>query len=220
MDIRGVRLGDVATVSQGLVTSGRGAGARAGDWTLSVVSVGDIQDDRIQVESLGTVDLEQNVKTEKHLLRPDYVLVTARSTLFKAALVPPRLTRTVADATLLVVRPSEIVPGPYLWWYLTSAIGRGQALARMSGSTVLALSASSLAELELPLPDLRTLDRMAELVEVSERAYQTSMEAARIRRALFRDVLVERLTHGLPLELPPESIREQARGMMAEINRR
>jgi hypothetical protein len=185
-----VRFGDLASISQGMGLSGRAAGAREGDWEVRVASIGDIQDDRLRLADLDTRFIDQNVKTEKHLLRPDDVLVTARSSAFKAALVPPSVTRTVADATVSVVRSEDPDLGPYLWWYLTSPAGREQAKARMTGATVLSLSGTSLAELAVPLPPRATLRHIAELVEASEQAYATAMEASRLRRTLFRDTIV------------------------------
>jgi hypothetical protein len=192
---RTVRLGDVANVTQGIGTSGRAAGATTGDWEVTVVSVGDIQDDRLSSERSTKLALARNVKTEKHLLRPDDVLVTARSTVLKAALVPPTLSRAVADATLLVVRPTEPDLGSYLWWFFTSTFGRSELQARMYGSTVLTLTASTLADVEMPLPSQAELFRIADLVDASERAYTAAIEAARLRRALARDAVVDRLRH-------------------------
>ena len=146
--------------------------------------------------------MEHNARTEKHLLWPDDVLITARSTALKAALVPPALTRAVADATLLVVRASEIGLGPYLWWFLTADHGRRQVQSRMTGSTTFALSASNLVEMVVPRPDLRMVDRIADLVELSERAYVAAIEAARLRRTLYRDLIIERLGQGDP-STPP-----------------
>jgi hypothetical protein len=125
------------------------------------------------------------------------VLVTARSTLVKAALVPPLVESTAADATLLVIRREDRFPdlGPYLWWHLTSRVGRDRLQARMTGSTVLALSATSLAKLEVPIPDARTMRLVADLVVASERAYGSAVEAARLRRAMFRDGIVDDLLH-------------------------
>ena len=69
------------------MTSGRGAGARAGAWPLRLASVGDIQDDRLELDNLPLVQIEQNAKTEKHLLEAPDILVAARSTLVKVAMV-------------------------------------------------------------------------------------------------------------------------------------
>src|SRR5690349_9204635 len=98
---RRMLLGDVASIGQGMATSGKGSGARYGNWSLNVIESGDIEADTVRMEGLRAVEVEQNAWTEKHLLRPYDVLVTARSQSVKVGLVPPQLTRTVAASTLL-----------------------------------------------------------------------------------------------------------------------
>jgi hypothetical protein len=152
------------------------------------------------VDRLETRQIARNVKTEKHLLRPDDVLVTARSSVYKAALVPPSETHAVADATLLIVRGREPDLGPYLWWYLTAPAGREQGLSRMTGAVVPALTAASLGDVELPLPGPAELHHLTMLIEATEQAYAAATEAAHLRRTLYRDAIITRLraraTHG------------------------
>jgi hypothetical protein len=190
-----IRLSEVATVTQGMSMSGRGAGARSGNWRVRAARAGDIQDDRIDLDAVDIIAIDQNIKTEKHLLRPDDVLVAARATRMKAALVPASVSRTVADTSLLVLRPSEQSAGlgPYLWWYLTSAHGRPRVEALMVGATILALPAGSLADLIVPVPKPREMYRIADLVEASDKAYVAAMEAARLRRTVIRDAVIERV---------------------------
>lgn len=190
MRARLVRLRDIATITQGMGRSGRAAGARAGDWRVSVVGVGDIQDDRLRLERAEVIAIRQNIKTEKHLLLPDDLLLTARSNAFKAALVPPWVDRTVADASLNVVRACQVGLGAFLWWYVTSSQGRQQMQELMVGATVLALPAGGLADALVPLPEERTLDLIAELVDASEQAYAAATEAALVRRAVVRDGII------------------------------
>lgn len=191
--VREVAIGEFALVTQGLNTSGPGAGARPGDWEMAVVDSADIQDDRLNLGDLRTVSIQRNVKTEKHLLRPQDVLITARSTTIKSALVPPALTRTVAGATLLVVRPREpeLGLGHYLWYFLTSSHGRAQVASRLkAGATIASLSAKSLEEITVPLPHPRRLNRLADLIEESERAYASALDAAQQRRVVIRDSII------------------------------
>lgn len=191
-----VLLRDLANISQGIATSGKGAGARPGDWRLFVVESGDIEDDGLRTSALRTIDIPQNVRTEKHLLRPYDVLVTARSQSVKVALVPPAVTRTVAASTLLVVRAHAPEAGMahFLWYYLTSTRGR-MALERQVhiGASIPSLSASAVAEIEIPLPPRPELHRFAKLVKESEQAYEASLEAARLRREALRDAIIEQV---------------------------
>ena len=111
-------IANFADVYQGLASSGRGAGARSGDWRVRIVESGDLADDGwLTLDELREVSLARNIRTERHLLRPFDVLVTARAGSVQIALVPPAVSRTVAGITLLVIRPqqSESGMGHYLW---------------------------------------------------------------------------------------------------------
>ena len=130
---------------------------------LRVVESSDLRDSGwLDLEGLREVGVVQGVRTERHLLRPFDVLVTARSGAVQAALVPPEVSRTVAGVTLLVVRPKEPESGMghWLWYFLTSAQGRAQIASRMTvTATLKSLSAGSLGEIEAPIPSPRDWTR-------------------------------------------------------------
>ena len=84
--------------------------------------------------------------------------------------------------------------GHWLWYFLTSTYGRAQIEKRLTvSSTVTSLSASSLGEIEVPLPTQRELNLVARLVEASEAAYNSAVEAARIRREAIRDSVIQEI---------------------------
>ncbi len=158
----------------------------------------DVRDDRLVGGSDGwrTIAVAQTAWTEKRLLRPFDLLVTSRSQSVKLALVPPDVTRTVAAATLLVIRTPD--PGSglahYLWYYLTSRRGRAELEGRITrGMTIPTLSARALAEVPVPLPPARELAGFARLVEASDAAYRAALDAARIRRDTIRDAVIGRV---------------------------
>ena len=62
----------------------------------------------------------------------------------------------------------------------------------MVGAIVTLLSARSLGEVEVPVPSPRELDLVARLVEASEAAYNSAVEAARLRREALRDAVIHR----------------------------
>ena len=187
----------LADVYQGLARAGRGAGARAGDWRLRIVESSDLHDDGwLDLGGLREVGVVQGVRTERHLLRPFDVLVTARSGSVQVALVPPGVSRTVAGITLLVIRPKEPESGMghWLWYFLTSAYGQEQLARRVTvTSTLRSLSAKSLSDIKVPVLSARELDTVARLVEASEAAYTESVEAARLRRETLRDSVVHEI---------------------------
>ena len=152
----------------------------------------------LRIDGLREIGIVQGARTERYVLRPFDVLVTARSGSMQVALVPPDVSRTVAGVTLLVVRPRrpETGMGHWLWYFLTSAYGRTQLAKRMTVSaTVTSLSAGSVGEIEVPVPSERDLDAIARLVEASEAAYASAIEAARLRRDTLRDALIAEFGH-------------------------
>ena len=164
---------------------------------LRIVESSDLHDDGwLDLGGLREVGVVQGVRTERHLLRPFDVLVTARSGSVQVALVPPDVSRTVAGITLLVIRAKkpETGMGHWLWYFFASAHGRAQLSNRMTVSATLkSLSAKSLSEIEIPVPSDRDLDAVARLVEASEAAYIESIEAARLRRETLRDAVVHKI---------------------------
>ena len=152
-------ISETAYVFQDLARSGRGAGVRHGDWKVRIVESGDIPaDGLLGLDGLREIDLVRSPRTERYLLRPFDVLVTARAGSVQIALVPPHVSETVAGVTLLVVRPNALDSntGPYLRYFLSSAYGRSQFLKRLSVSaTTTSLSATALGEVEFPLPSPR-----------------------------------------------------------------
>ena len=167
---------------------------------LHIVESGDLGEDGwLKLDGLREVGVVQGVRTERHLLRPYDVLVTARSGSIHVVLVPPEVSRTVAGVTLLVVRPKEPGSGMghWLWYFLTSSYGRAEIEKRLTVSpTVTSLSARSLSEIEVPVPSQRELEMVARLVEASESAYNSAVEAARIRREILRDSLIQTIGYG------------------------
>ena len=167
---------------------------------LRIVESGDMRDDGwLDVDCPNELGLVHGVRTERHLLRPFDLLVTARTASIKVALVSPEVSRTVAGVTLLVVRAKrpESGMGHWLWYCLTSSLGRTQLAKRMTVSATLkSLSAKNLGEVQVPVPSPRDLDAVARLVEASEEAYESAIEAARLRREALRDAVIHELARG------------------------
>ena len=164
---------------------------------LRIVESSHLRDDGwLDLNGLREVGVVQGVRTERYLLRPFDVLVTARSGSVQIALVPPGVSRTVAGITLLVVRPKEPESGMghWLWYFLASAHGRVQLARRTTvTATLKSLSARNLGEIEVPLLPPRKLDMVASIVEASEAAYTESVKAARLRRETLRDAVIHEI---------------------------
>ena len=192
-------IAELADVYQGLARAGSGVGLRRGEWMLRIVESSDVRDDGwLDVDGLREVGFVHGIRAERHLLRPFDLLVTARTGSVQIALVPPEVSRTVAGVTLLVVRAKqpESGMGHWLWYCLTSSLGRAQLAKRMTVSATLkSLSARNLGEIQVPMPSPRDLDTVARLVEAEEEAYASAVEAARLRRETLRDSVIHEIGH-------------------------
>ena len=162
--------------------------------TLQMVESSDLRGAGwVDLDGLKKIEVHHGAPIERHLLRPYDVLVTARAGYVQASLVPPGVSRTVANVTLLVVRPHtpDWGMGHYIWYFLTSSWGQAQLKRRLTVSaTVTSLSARNLAEVNLTIPSPRNLERIASLVEASEDAYAATMEAVQLRRDAVRDAII------------------------------
>lgn len=188
-------LSELAIVSPGMARSGRGAGARPGDWTLSLVESRNLRGGRLDLDGLRRVGVVRNAWSERHLLRPHDVLVTARAESVRVALTPPGVSRTAAGATVLVVRAGDPGSGLAHWLrlYLGSGVGRARILRRMTtGVATPLLTAAALGEVETPVPSARRLRTIPALVETLEAARE-----AEVRASLDREALVDALVADL-----------------------
>ena len=188
-------LSTLVDIRQGMAMSGRAAGASLGDWRLKVIESSDLIDDRIEFTDLKEIGLKRGAWSERHLLRPYDVLLTARSRATKAAIVPPSISRTVASSTLLVVRAPDPATGlaHFLWYYFLSIIGRSAIAARISNSSLPTLSAKSLGQIAVTIPTAAKMRRFISFVEAAEESRMASKEALRNRHETLRDAVIATL---------------------------
>ena len=162
---------------------------------MKLAESGDITTDGwLELRGLREIAIVRSPKTDRYLLRPFDVLITARTGSVQAALVPPEVSRTVAGVTLLVVRAREPESGMghYLWYFLTSAYGRSQLVKRLTvNATITTLTASAAADVEVPIPSSGQLTQVVRLVEASEEAYASAVQAAQLRRESVRDSVIQ-----------------------------
>ena len=136
--------------------------------------------------------VKRDIWSERHLLRPFDILVTARSQSVKVALIPPAVSRTVASSTLLVVRAPDPGSGMahFLSYYLTSTRGRAEVAARLTATSLPALSAKALGDVRVMAPPATELRRLADLIETAAVARAAAFEAVRVRHDVLRDAII------------------------------
>ncbi len=153
------RLGDLCTrIFQGLSLSRHEGGIE-----VPVVLIRDIQIGRINAALLSTATVDASA-IGSYRIEPGDVLVSAKGTIGKAALVAGPLDG-VLSSNLMALRPrTDLIDPAYLYAYFATdhATRQLEALTRSSVS-VKSIRAADLAALEIPLPDRATQQHLGRL---------------------------------------------------------
>lgn len=89
-------LNQMADAFHGIALTGRAAGVRQGHRVVRLVESGDVQDDGwLRLDGLREIDLVRSSRTERYLLQPFDILVTARSGSVQLAIVSAQVASLV-----------------------------------------------------------------------------------------------------------------------------
>ena len=135
----------------------------------------------INLAALETVWIEQDKDISRYLLKVGDVVLLARGSAIRAALVSQEVasTKVIASANFLIIRTdtSRIKP-TVLLAYLNSPQGSSAIVAQSSGAVIQSVSASSLADFRIPLPNLNRQNEIDELYQASTEAYRATLALA------------------------------------------
>ena len=129
---------------------------------------------------------------DKYRVEPGDVLLAARSTSLKAAIVPPQLKGAVINATIIAIRCLEKMEPRLLAAYLGGSFG--EALLRFicpSGTNQMNLTVTSLQVISVPVPPKDEQLKLVAMLEAADEAHHAATEAARLRRRLVREIVVK-----------------------------
>jgi hypothetical protein len=152
-------LGALASVSAGwMLSKGRGAGGAE----HRVVQVKDLHTtgDIAPLDELDPVQVP--LTAQRSMVKAGDVLLTARGTQMKAALVPEALNGAVATSNLLHIRPEpQLLLPEVLVAFLLGRDGQEMLAARSQGTAIRSLTVSAITEMPVPVPDMGTQRKIA-----------------------------------------------------------
>lgn len=167
-----------------LVAIGRG---------IPVLTVGSIEGGGVEASLSLPAELSVQATPRYQVLAGD-LLLSARSTSLKVAIVPPELDGAVIASTLLGVRSRPRLAPAVLAAYLLSSEGQAALEATcQSGSVQMNLTASALAKLEVPVPSPAEQEELVELLAASDAAYHTALAVAESRRQVVAQLVSNKL---------------------------
>ncbi len=157
---------------------------------ITVRAIGDFQ---VNEQRLGYC-LPSSLLREKYLIKTGDLLVSSRSTSLKLAIVPPSLDGSLINATVIAIRSLPRLQPRLLAAYLSHPVGLAELEAvAQSGSLQMNLTVRALGQLLVPVPPETVQEQMVSLLEASDGAFQSALDAAQIRRQIAETVVADNL---------------------------
>lgn len=160
---------------------------------VPLVNVRDIDRARDPGWGLATATVPDRSRLERYRLKPNDVLVTARGTSFRSALVSDRWTGAVPSSNLITVRLGTKLRPELLHAFLQSHEGRQAVERRLAGSALLTLTAKGLSEVQVPVPPIEEQAELAELMTLAQLQFQEATAAAELQYHLAHRIVLDRL---------------------------
>jgi restriction endonuclease S subunit len=121
------------------------------------------------------------------LLQEDDVVLLARGSAIRAALVKKEVAEKaiLTSANFLIIRTNKLLlKAAVLVVYFNSQQGQAALKALNKGSVIQSISASSISELVLPVPNMEVQEQIVELYEVSNETYAATLALAEQQKKL------------------------------------
>lgn len=186
---RTTKLRDLAELHAGMPTT-RGKLRDAAGGT-AVLAVRALRDGWIDRDELLYLDAQVEAP-RKYRARHRDVLIPARSTSLKTALVSTDFEGALFNATLISIRCNEDELSPELLAaYLNHPEGRAQVeAASQSGTHQMNVTVSALGAIEIPVPPVEQQRKLVAALTQANEAYRHGVAAAEKRRRLMHDIVI------------------------------
>jgi hypothetical protein len=191
MPVRTEPIGDFAKIFAGMPTKSSDR-QEVGRWgnVLTVRSLTGTGIDLSQLEEHGVVGRS----VDQYQVQTGDLLLSARSTSLKTAIVPKELDGCLINATLIGVRClPKLLPRLLAAW-LDGPEGQAalQAVSQ-SGTLQMNITVAGLSKIMVPVPPMETQRQLVALLEVADEAHLAAVQAAEDRHQLATQIVAERL---------------------------
>lgn len=154
-------------------------GEESDDGEYKLIKLSDVQDGEVLMDGLKSVIMKTNFKPALYQVREGDVIVSARGSNIKVAVIPPHKEPILLSQNFIGIRPTGNSVDPlFLQAYLESPIGQYQLSSLMGGSTVPVLNQKLLGELEILIPSLEVQETAARQYEEAKKRYENVISKA------------------------------------------
>lgn len=191
MPVRTEPIGDLAKVFAGMPTKSSER-QKIGRWgnVLTVRSLTGTGIDLTQLEE----HVVAGRSVDQYRVQAGDLLLSARSTSLKTAIVPKELDGRLINATLIGVRClPKLLPRLLATW-LDGPEGQAalQAVSQ-SGTLQMNITVAGLSKIMVPVPPMETQRQLVALLEAADEAHLAAIHAAEDRHRLATHIVAERL---------------------------
>lgn len=163
---------------------------------VPLLTVGVIGDAGIRADEVRTIHAADESVLQNYRVSKGDILLAARSTLIRCAVVQPELDGAVASASVLVIRcdTAHLLPRMLVAFFEHPA-GRTALLGASQSTTVQhSLTVGALKELPIPVPPIELQRRMVGLLEAADAQRAAAEESIRIRYQTALHIAVAGMT--------------------------
>ena len=145
-------------------------------------------------EALEPMDVPRE-RIGRQRLQPGDILVSARGTLLKCAVVRPDHQGCVASANFIVIRPAKAPPlhPDLLCAFLRQPQTQTLLLNRVSSTAQPALTIRDLESLSVTVPAADIQETLVQLIRTADEQYRTAVDLARLRREEALAILADHM---------------------------
>lgn len=162
---------------------------KASDADYYLLNVGDIQDGQIDISSMVKIALKSQRWASLYLLEPGDVVISARGSSIKTAVIDEGMPPTIVAGNLVCIRVnSEKVNPYYLKMFLDSPVGHTLLEGVQTGSVIKVLNPKNIEEIPVPLKEIR---KQKELANVYVNAKQRYMDIVSNAEKDFKSTIAE-----------------------------
>lgn len=163
---------------------------------MPIIHIKDVVENAVlDVDRLEKIDLPETQQHSRQRLRPADILLSARGTLMKCAVIPPSHSDTVASANFIVVRLREhsVLQPELLWVFLRHPSTQARLLSKVTGTAQPALNIRAIEELSIPIPPQEVQSDLVRLTLLAEQQYRCAVESAKLRQEEAMEIVARHM---------------------------
>jgi len=156
--------------------------------THKIIQLGDVQDGRLKIEDMDSIELTDVKKISSYEVREGDVLISSRGSVIKVAVVPKVNESMILTQNFIGLRPRKDVNPYFIKAFLESPIGNYYLSLKQKGTAVQIINKKDLEDILIPNLDV---DRQNDIAESFIRSDENLFRAIQKAKELHRNEYIK-----------------------------